>query len=87
MLVAILTCKSFVMLGFGTKTNRTIRITGAQQRVQVKRMSEGIGNVPCSTYSQTLNGYTLKGFFGEPPKHVITHTWAIHGKQKIVDKR
>ena len=50
-------------------------------------MSEGIGNVPCSTYSQTLNGYTLKGFFGEPPKHVITHTWAIHGKQKIVDKR
>ena len=39
----------------GRKTNRT-RITGAQQRVQVKRMIEGIGNVPCSTHSQTLNG-------------------------------
>ena len=38
------------------KTNRTIRTTGAQQRVQVKRMIEGIGNVPCSTCSQTLNG-------------------------------
>ena len=38
----------------GRKTNRTIRITGSQQRVQVKRMIEGIGNVPCSTYSQTL---------------------------------
>ena len=37
------------------KTNRTIRIIVAQQRVQVKRMIEGIGNVPCSTYSQTLN--------------------------------
>ena len=36
---------------------------------------------------QTLNGFTLKGFFGEPLKHVITHMWAIHGKQKIVDKR
>ena len=35
------------------KTNRTIRITGAQQRVQVKRMIEGIGNVPSSTHSQT----------------------------------
>ena len=31
-------------------------ITGAQQRVQVKRMIEGIGNVPCSTSSQTFNG-------------------------------
>ena len=31
-------------------------ITGAQQRFQVKRMIGGIGNVPCSTYSQTLNG-------------------------------
>ena len=50
-------------------------------------MIEGIGNVPCSTYSQTLNGQTLKGLFGEPLKHVITHMWAIHGKQKIVDKR
>ena len=29
-------------------------------------MIRGIGNVPCSTYSQT------KGFFGEPLKHVIT---------------
>ena len=36
----------------GRKTNRTIRITVAQQRVQVKRMIEGIGNVPCSTYSR-----------------------------------
>ena len=35
------------------KTNRTIRITGAQQRGQVKWMIEGIWNVPCSTYSQT----------------------------------
>ena len=43
--------------------------------------------MPCSTYSQTLNGETLKGFFGELLKHVITHTWAIHGKQKIGDKR
>ena len=57
----------------GRKTNRTIRITGAQQRVRVKWMIEGIGNVPCSTYSQTLNVLTLKGFFGEPLKHVITH--------------
>ena len=40
----------------GRKTNRTIRITAAQQLYQVKRMIEGIGNVPCSTYSQTLNG-------------------------------
>ena len=38
---------------FWEEKNRTIRITGAQQRVQVKRMIEGIGNVPCSTYSQT----------------------------------
>ena len=38
------------------RQNITIRITGAQQRVQVMRMIEGIGNVPCSTYSQTLNG-------------------------------
>ena len=43
--------------------------------------------MPCSTYSQTFNGETLKGFFGELLKHVITHTWAINGKQKIVDKR
>ena len=43
--------------------------------------------MPCSTYSQTLNGETLKGFFGELLKNVITHTWAIHGKQKIGDKR
>ena len=35
------------------KTNRTIRITVAQQLYQVKWMIEGIGNVPCSTYSQT----------------------------------
>ena len=40
----------------GRETNRTIRITEAQQRVQVKRMIEGIRNVPCSSYSQTLNG-------------------------------
>ena len=40
----------------GRKTNRIIRITVAQQRVQIKRMIEGIGNVPCSTYSQNLNG-------------------------------
>ena len=43
----------------GRKTNRTIsqlvpsnvslRITGAQQLYQVKRMIRGIGNVPCST--------------------------------------
>ena len=39
----------------GRKTNRTIRITVAQQLYQVKWMIEGIGNVPCSTYSQTLN--------------------------------
>ena len=26
-------------------------------------------------------------FLGEPLKHVITQMWAIHGKQKIVDKR
>ena len=39
----------------GRKTNRTLRITGAQQRVKVNRMIEGIGNVPCSTCSQTLN--------------------------------
>ena len=32
-------------------------------------------------------GKLSKGFFGEPLKHVITHMWAIHGKQKIVDKR
>ena len=48
------------------KTNRTIsqlvpsavslRITETEQLYQVKRMIEGIGNVPCSTYSQTLNG-------------------------------
>ena len=37
------------------KTNKTIRITVAQQLYQVKWMIEGIGNVPCSTYSQTLN--------------------------------
>ena len=40
----------------GRETNRTIRITGAQQRVKVNRMIEGIGNVPCSTYSQILCG-------------------------------
>ena len=34
----------------------SLRITGAQQRVKVNRMIEGIGNVPCSTYSQTLCG-------------------------------
>ena len=39
----------------GRKTNRTIRITETEQLYQVKRMIEGIGNVPCSTYSQTLN--------------------------------
>ena len=39
----------------GRKTNRTIRITVAQQLYQVKWMIQGIGNVPCSTYSQTLN--------------------------------
>ena len=46
--VQIVRCARFL----GRETNRTIRITGAQQRVQVKRMIEGIGNVPCSTYSQ-----------------------------------
>ena len=49
------------------KTNRTIsqlilpavflRTIGAQQCVEVKRMIWGIGDVPCSTCSQTLNGY------------------------------
>ena len=29
---------------------------GAQHLYQVKRMIEGIGNVPCSTYCQTQNG-------------------------------
>ena len=29
---------------------------GAQHLYQVKRMVRGIGNVPCSTYSQTQNG-------------------------------
>ena len=28
-----------------------------------------------------------EGSYGEPLKHVITHMWAMHGKQKIVDKR
>ena len=32
------------------------KITETEQLYQVKRMIEGIGNVPCSTYSQTLNG-------------------------------
>ena len=40
----------------GRKTNRTIRITETEQLYQVKRMIEGIGNVPCSIYSLTLNG-------------------------------
>ena len=48
------------------KTNRTIsqlvpsavsfRITETEQLYQEKRIIEGIGNVPCSTYSQTFNG-------------------------------
>ena len=57
------------------KTNRTIsqlvpsavslRITKTEQLYQAKWMIEGIGNVPCSTYSQTLNACkTLKRFFG-----------------------
>ena len=29
---------------------------GVEQLYQVKRMIRGIGNVPCSTYSQTENG-------------------------------
>ena len=35
----------------GRKTNRTIRITVAQQRVQVKRMIEGFGNVIFDLFS------------------------------------
>ena len=48
------------------KTNRTIsqqvpsavslRITETEQLYQVKRMIGGIGNVLCSTFSQTQNG-------------------------------
>ena len=50
----------------GAKANRTIsqlvpsnvslRITGAQQLYQVKRMIRGIGDVPCSTSSRTEKG-------------------------------
>ena len=66
-LVAMLACKSFVMLClWERKTNRTtshlvpsavsIRIAGVEQCVQVKRMIGGIGNVSFSTYSQAC-GY------------------------------
>ena len=34
----------------------SLRITGAQQLYQVKRMIRGIGNVLFSTYSQTKHG-------------------------------
>ena len=33
----------------GRKTNRTIRVTGAQQRVKVNRMIQGIGQTLCGT--------------------------------------
>ena len=37
-------------------TAGSLRITETEQFYQVKRMIEGMENVPCSTYSQTLNG-------------------------------
>ena len=65
-LVAILTCKSFVILG--CRGERLIepsscwftpgvsfRIAGVEQLYQVKRMIRGIGNVLFLTYSQNLN--------------------------------
>ena len=62
-LVAILTCKSFVVLGnraedqpnhFTAGSTRSFtRRAGVEQLHQAKRMIGGIGNVPCSTCSQT----------------------------------
>ena len=49
-----------------------LRITGAQQLHQVKRMFGGIGKMLFSTYSQAYNGQHPMVTFGEPLEHVIT---------------
>ena len=41
---------------FGTKDKQNHQDFEFEQFYQVKRMIEGIGNVPCSTCPQTLNG-------------------------------
>ena len=62
--VAILTCKSFVTLGIWDERQTEPSHSwfppqfpsGQLQLYQEKRLIGGIGNMPCSTCSQTLNG-------------------------------
>ena len=91
-LAVILTSEPFVVLG--ERGERIIEPSSGWYPPQLpsgeleldshqgKRMISGIGNVPCSTYSQTLHGVRSMGFFVEPLGHVMT----LRGQKKVSRK-